>query len=53
MSAVVGPFHPGMKYLLDMALAEATSSGEAPAPPLDCTGPTTVADVIQRWAQTQ
>ena len=53
MSAVVGPFHPGMKYLLDMALAEATTSGGAAAPALDWTGPTTVADVIQRWAQTQ
>jgi uncharacterized protein YbjT (DUF2867 family) len=49
IGAAVGPFHPGMKYLLDMALAEATASGGAPAPALDWTGPTTVRDVIQRW----
>jgi uncharacterized protein YbjT (DUF2867 family) len=53
MRVVIGTFHPGMRYLLDMALAEAaTSNGRNGArhQQLDWTGPTTVTQVVQRWA---
>ena len=51
MRTVVGAVHPGMKYLLDMALAEADAASGAPAAALDWTGPTAVADVVQRWVR--
>ena len=52
LRALVGPFHPGMRYLLDMALAESHAQNECIGAPLhlDWTGPTTVTQVIQRWA---
>lgn len=53
MHAAVGSFHPGMKYLLDMALAEGRTRDGTPAESLGWTGPTTVAEVIQRWARAQ
>lgn len=49
MRTVVGAVHPGMKYLLDMALAEAEAASGAPAAALDWTGPTAVTDVVERW----
>lgn len=47
-----GLVNPGLRYLLDMAIAEATlpdDPGWAPRA-LDWTGPTRVQDVIGRWA---
>jgi uncharacterized protein YbjT (DUF2867 family) len=49
MRTVVGAVHPGMKYLLDMALVEAAANGSSSAQTLDWTGTTTVADVVKRW----
>ena len=50
MRATVGPLHPGMRFLLDMALAEAAANGTTSPAPLDWTGPASVEDVIRRWA---
>jgi NADH dehydrogenase len=50
--ALVGPFHPGMMFLLDLSIAESgmlaptSNSGIA----LDWIGPTTMMQVLQRWA---
>lgn len=49
MRMVVGAVHPGMKYLLDMAVVEATANSGAPAQRLDWVGRTTVTDVVERW----
>jgi uncharacterized protein YbjT (DUF2867 family) len=52
MRRLAGPFHPGMKYLLDMAIQESESSndpGWAPRSP-DWLGPTSVGTVLHRWA---
>lgn len=49
MRAVVGSFHPGMRYLLDMALAETKAHDGASGPLFDWTGPTAVSQVVQRW----
>jgi hypothetical protein len=52
MRALVGPFHPGMRFLLDLSIAESgmlaptSNSGYA----LDWIGPTTMMQVLQRWA---
>jgi uncharacterized protein YbjT (DUF2867 family) len=48
----VGAFHPGMRYLLDIALDEASHSGDGGSspPPLDWTGPTTLRQIVGRWA---
>lgn len=50
MRAVVGPIHPGMRYLLDMALAETRSRDGAASEALDWTGPKSVAEVVGDWA---
>jgi uncharacterized protein YbjT (DUF2867 family) len=52
MRSAVGPLHPGMRYLLDMALDEASRSDDfGPSQhSLDWTGPTTLREVVQRWA---
>jgi uncharacterized protein YbjT (DUF2867 family) len=52
MRLLAGPFHPGIRYLLDMALAESTMPDDPSWVPraLDWTGPTTVLQVVQRWA---
>jgi uncharacterized protein YbjT (DUF2867 family) len=54
MRLVTGPFHPGLRYLLDMALAESTIPDDPSWAPraLDWTGPTTVLQVVQSWAST-
>jgi uncharacterized protein YbjT (DUF2867 family) len=53
MRTVVGSVHPGMRYLLDVALAETKARPEASPADLDWTGPTSVAEVIERWARSQ
>jgi uncharacterized protein YbjT (DUF2867 family) len=52
MNFVVGAVHPGMRYLLDMAIAESTLPDHPCWTPahLDWTGPATVRDVVNRWA---
>lgn len=49
---LVGGFHPGLRYLLDLAIAESAILDEPAWAPrsLDWTGPTTVREVVQRWA---
>lgn len=53
MRFLAGPVHPGMHYLLDMALAESTIPDQAGWAPqsLDWTGPTTLSQVVENWAQ--
>jgi uncharacterized protein YbjT (DUF2867 family) len=50
---VVGSFHPGMRYLLDMALKEASEPGASGWAPreLDWVGPTRLREVVERWAK--
>jgi hypothetical protein len=52
MQVLVGTFHPGMRYLLDMALAESRMLDGAGGSTLtfDWTGSTTLMEVVQRWA---
>lgn len=48
---LAGPIHPGLRYALDLAIAE-DSRPDHPAwnpPDLDWTGPTTVDRVLDRW----
>jgi uncharacterized protein YbjT (DUF2867 family) len=49
---LVGPFHPGMRFLLDMAIAETDAPEDACWAPseLDWTGPTPLEEVVRRWA---
>jgi uncharacterized protein YbjT (DUF2867 family) len=52
LRTLTGGFHPGLRYLLDMAVAESTvpeDPGWAPAR-YDWVGRATVRDVIRRWA---
>jgi uncharacterized protein YbjT (DUF2867 family) len=53
MKFLLGGFHPGMRYLLDLAIAESAVPDDPTWSPrtLDWTGPTTVRDVVRRWAQ--
>lgn len=53
MQALAGPWHPGLRVLLEMAAAEETGSGPVPTDPghFDATGRVTVADVIEDWAR--
>lgn len=51
MRPVIGTFHPGMRYLLDMAVTESKSVDGTPPRTLDWTGPTTVTDIVARWAR--
>jgi uncharacterized protein YbjT (DUF2867 family) len=65
MRAVMGPVHPGFRYLLDLTLAEAAAASASPSaasasPSSDGSaplatgpswqGPTTVEEVVERWA---
>ena len=51
IKSLAGPFHPGIRYLLDMVVVESTQPNDDMWAPraLDWTGSTTVADVIERW----
>lgn len=53
MKGFMGPLHPGMRYLLDMTIAESTMPDEASWAPrdVDWTGPTTIVQVVERWAE--
>lgn len=53
IKSLAGPFHPGIRYLLDMVIMESTQPNDAMWAPraLDWTGTTTVADVLERWAR--
>lgn len=48
---LAGPFHPGIRYLLDFAITDATmrDSPEWSSPRLDWTAPTTVKDAVEGW----
>ena len=52
LKRIGGVFNPGLRYLMDMAIAEATLPDEASWAPrtLDWTGPTGLHEVIRRWA---
>lgn len=51
MKSLTGPFHPGLSYLLDMALAEENPANREERIPasLDWTAPTCVEEVLNRW----
>ena len=53
MKFLLGGLHPGMRYLLDFAIAESSVPDDPTWAPgtLDWTGPTTVREVVRRWAQ--
>jgi uncharacterized protein YbjT (DUF2867 family) len=53
MNLVAGSVHPGLRYLLDMVIAEVTLPDHPVwvPPHLDWTGTTTVRAVVQQWAQ--
>jgi uncharacterized protein YbjT (DUF2867 family) len=53
MKQIGGVFNPGLRYLLDMAIAEATLPDQATWAPrtLDWTGPTGLQEVIRQWAR--
>lgn len=53
MRATVGAFHPGMRHLVDLALAEATDDGGLPSTPdsFDWIGGTRLRSVVEEWAR--
>ncbi len=53
VKSLAGPIHPGIRYLLDMVIAESTQPHDAMWAPqnLDWTGPTTVTNVLDRWVR--
>ncbi len=53
MRAVVGSFHPGMRYLVDLALSEAADDGSLPSTPdsFDWIGDTRLRSVVEEWAR--
>jgi hypothetical protein len=53
MRGVLGVVHPGMRYLLDMVLAEEAARDARPDPGarrFDRVGPTPLTAVIEAWA---
>jgi hypothetical protein len=52
MKLIVGSFHPGMRYLVDFAIAESTKPDDPSWAPrrLDWTGRIGVREVVQQWA---
>jgi len=51
LKGFVGPFHPGMRHLLELVLAEETRPDSVPVDPtrFQWIGPTRVAEVVERW----
>lgn len=53
LRSTAGRVNPALGCLVDLALNEQSNGDGSSPPPLDWTGPTTVADVVERWVAAQ
>jgi uncharacterized protein YbjT (DUF2867 family) len=53
MKALMGPFHPGMRYLLELVVEEETRPEDIPTDPgrFHWTGSRTLEEVVDRWRE--
>ncbi len=53
LRGIVGPFHPGMRHLLELVLEEETRPESVPLDParFQWIGPTRVEEVVERWVR--